>query len=85
MIDKDYQCSIEITDADVEFLKKMIQEDLEQNGFQVKTIFGDNTEHIFNVKKMKINLKTYFKKRKSKYKRFILPSNEIMFIGESYD
>jgi hypothetical protein len=82
----DKELCIELTDENIDFLQNMINQELnKRNQFQVKSVFLDNTEHTFNVKKMRINLKTSFKKKGKRYKRFILPSNEFVFIGESND
>lgn len=45
--------------------------------------FPDGKERYFNVKKIRQNMITYFKKRGRKYKRYIKPSCEFIIEGVS--
>lgn len=75
-----------ISDESIEMIHKLV--DNANKAMQqalCKAKFPNGEERYFNVKKIRQNMITYFKKCGRRYKRYIKPSTEFIFEGVSYE
>lgn len=75
-----------ISNESIEMIHKLVDE-AEKTMIKAQCItkFPNGEERYFNVKKIRQNIITYFKKCGKRYKRYIKPSTEFIFEGVSYE
>lgn len=73
-----------ISDESIEMIHKLVDE-AEKSIIKAQCIakFPNGQERYFNIKKIRQNMITYFKKCGKRYKRYIKPSCEFIFEGVS--